>query len=326
MRRVKLKKQYWVLLGVAILALSLGSGYYFFSKKAGQDEHGHGEEGHDDHDDEGGALTDGLVKKLDIPIAKAKGGEIDNYILLFGKVGLHPEKSLHLHPKYSGVVRDVYKSVGETVKTGDVLARVESNFGVQTYNLTSTINGTILERRIAAGQSVNEDLEAFTIADMAHVQITLVAYARDLGKLKAGDKLILSGSGNNVPTTIFYISPLLDSKTGTANVLVNLTNEGTLWRPGQFVIGRIPSGKKPVAAKLPIALLDTQESKTATVYVRIGTEYVPRMVSLGSYDEEFAEVTSGLSPGEKYLNSKARDVEALTSEREHDEEEGHSVD
>jgi multidrug efflux pump subunit AcrA (membrane-fusion protein) len=172
-------------------------------------------------------------------------------LLLFGSIELHPEKSLHLHAKYPGVVKDVYKSVGDRVQQGEALAQVENNVGVQSSPLISTINGLIIEKNIAVGQSINEEIEAFTIADLSAVMVTLRVYPRDIDRLSLGQKIFLQSSKDD-PTAaaeIAYISPLLDDKNRTAKIHVFLKNENGRWRPGQFIIGTLDGKQAHAEAK-----------------------------------------------------------------------------
>lgn len=162
-------------------------------------------------------------------------------VTLFGRIELHPDKAVHLHSKYAGVVRGVFKGTGEKVRAGESLARIEINAGIQSYELTSSISGVVLERRVAAGQSISTDVEAFVVADTSVVSAVLTAYSRDLPRLKVGQTVTIrvpSGKGSQ-KATITFVSPILAGATRTAEVRVDLDNAAGTWRAGRNVLGEV---------------------------------------------------------------------------------------
>jgi multidrug efflux pump subunit AcrA (membrane-fusion protein) len=258
-------------------------------------------------------LKDEQAKHLGIPVVKAEGGPIESYLVIFGKIELHPDKAQHVHSKYPGVVRDVYKSIGDRVRVGDILARIENNVGVQNSDLISTINGIILEKSISAGQSLNEGIETFTVADLSLVMATLVAYPRDINRLSIGQKVLLQTTkdGHSEEAEISYISPLLDDKTRTAKVQIYLKNESGLWRPGQFVIGKIKVGKRNATVRIASNLVTSSGVVTTKIYVKNGNRFVQRSISVAEGDSSYAEITSGLAEGEEYLGMSIENIESI---------------
>lgn len=258
-------------------------------------------------------LKDEQAKHLGIPVVKAEGGPIESYLVIFGKIELHPDKAQHVHSKYPGVVREVYKSIGDRVRVGDILARIENNVGVQNSDLISTINGIILEKSISAGQSLSEGVETFTVADLSLVMATLVAYPRDINRLSIGQKVLLqtTKASHSEEAEISYISPLLDDKTRTAKVQIYLKNESGLWRPGQFVIGKIKVGKRNAAVRIASNLVMSSGVVTTKIYVKNGNRFVQRSISVTEGDSSYAEITSGLAEGEEYLGMSIENIESI---------------
>lgn len=287
-----------------------------------EDSHATASKKNADHDhgkevDSHAELSEETVKQLGIPVMKAASGQVDNYLVMFGKIDLHPEKALHLHSKYPGVVHEVYKSIGDSVKAGTALARIENNVGVQTSDLVSTINGVVIEKKIAAGQSINEEIEAFTVADTSIVMATLVAYARDMNRIALGQNVTLqsSKSGPTESTTISYISPILDEKTRTGKVQFYLKNDGGLWRPGQFVVGKIQVGKRDVSVRIAKEIAHVSGLAPTKLYIKSENKFTQRPVVVSEGDSSFVEITSGLAPGEEYLGLELEKIEDLLKKK-----------
>ena len=90
------------------------------------------EDGHEGHDHSADAEEDssqpdkGEWAKYGIKVAVAGAGTLKNQLHLPGEIKLNEDRIAHIVPRASGIVREVAKSVGDTVSEGDVMAWVES--------------------------------------------------------------------------------------------------------------------------------------------------------------------------------------------------------
>ncbi len=84
------------------------------------DEHGH--EAHE----EAIVLSPEQMKNNHISIAEAGPGKLSVQLALPGEVKLNADRLAHVVPRIPGVVREVFKNVGDEVKTGEVLAVLDS--------------------------------------------------------------------------------------------------------------------------------------------------------------------------------------------------------
>ncbi len=72
------------------------------------------------------SLTDNQIKQLGIEVAVAQGGRLPRSLTLPGTIGLNTDRLVHIVPRLPGVVRDVRKTLGETVRAGEVMAVIDS--------------------------------------------------------------------------------------------------------------------------------------------------------------------------------------------------------
>ncbi|TET36520.1 MAG: efflux RND transporter periplasmic adaptor subunit [Planctomycetota bacterium] len=97
------------------------------------------DEGHDEHGDEdehagcGGEAHEGDIKlsaseleKFGIVTRKAGPGSLHNEISLPGEIVANADRVAHIVPQVPGIVSKVFKTVGDKVKAGEVLAFLES--------------------------------------------------------------------------------------------------------------------------------------------------------------------------------------------------------
>lgn len=93
--------------------------------------HDHGDHaGRDDHDDYGSAdaviLTDAQLREFGIDLAVAETGSLAIEMSVPGEVTFNPDRVVHVSPRVPGVVREVHKTVGDTVSQGETLAVLDS--------------------------------------------------------------------------------------------------------------------------------------------------------------------------------------------------------
>ncbi len=248
-------------------------------------------------------LTDDELKEFGIEIKTAQSGIITNHIDLTGEIRTEPSRLSHIIPRYPGIVKEVYKTVGERVKEGDVLALIESNESLTTYEAKSLIDGTIIELHMAKGDLVGGEELALTVANLDKVWANFNIYQRDINKIKVGQRALvyLSSEENGEPGIISYISPVVDERTRTASARVILNNSNGKWRPGMFVSAKVFTGEKQFPVVIEKSALQTLDDKTV-IFLRIGNEFYPQQVNLGTGNDVNVEVISGIQPGQEYVS------------------------
>jgi len=239
---------------------------------------------------------------------------IADTLVLTGRLVPNAERTRNVSARFPGVIREVLRSVGESVRAGDRLASIESNESLQTYALTASIGGVITERHANAGETTgNEPL--FVIADYGALWAELSLFPRDLSRVKAGQKVTLqaidgelSGEGR-----IVRIAPAEGAEHGAVSGLYNarvaLDNTERRWTPGLFVEGHVEIGQ--AAVPLAVRRSGLQGFRDFTVvFEQVGETYEVRMLELGRQDETWVEVLGGLKPGVQYVTDNSYLIKA----------------
>ena len=127
-----MKKVHWwiVVLAAAVGVCGGGAGTYWWLESA-DDLHAH-----DDREDDGPKngreenteleISDAELGEFQIEVALATSGEIHHEITVPGEVRLNPDAVAHIAPRVPGVVREVFKSLGDKVTSGELLAVLDS--------------------------------------------------------------------------------------------------------------------------------------------------------------------------------------------------------
>ena len=174
------------------------------------------------------------------------------------------------------------------------------------YVMTAPIQGTVIRKHIVRGEVLQEDSEAFVVADLSSVWVLLTAYQKDLPFLRVGQSVrIEAGQGGPATTgAIDYVSPIVDEATRTASVRVVLANEDGRWRPGSFVTATISADAVEVPLMVPGSAVQILEHESV-VFLETGEGFEPHPVEIGRTDRTHAEILSGLEAGEAYVSRGA---------------------
>jgi len=172
--------------------------------------------------------------------------------------------------------------------------------------LRAPISGRVAERRVELGSLVGregQESELFVIVDLAVVWADLAVPPSELANIHEGQQIAIRiGGGEPSPATIMFVSPLLDRDTRAARVVASVDNASRAWHPGTFVTAEIPT--EEVKAEIVVPLMAVQAIKGgSTVFIRTADGFEARKVTVGRQDGRAAEITSGLSPGERIATS-----------------------
>ncbi|HBR45347.1 MAG TPA: efflux transporter periplasmic adaptor subunit, partial [Afipia sp.] len=246
-------------------------------------------------------LSDAKIETAGIELAKASSGVLRDSLLLNGMVQPNQESLVQVTPRFPGIVRDVRKRIGDRVQKGDILAIVESNQSLTTYELKASLAGTVIDRQTTLGEYVSEQKPAFVIADLSTVWVDFSVYRRDLKRVGIGDQVLIdpADGGPPIDSKVSYLSPVGSSDTQSALARAVVPNSEQRLRPGLFVTGRLTLSEKTVSVAVKASALQTWENRTV-VFVRNGGKFEARDVEIGERDPQLVEITFGVLDGDVY--------------------------
>jgi cobalt-zinc-cadmium efflux system membrane fusion protein len=168
------------------------------------------------------------------------------------------------------------------------------------YEIIAPIAGTIIEKHIALGESLKEDSESFVIADLSNVWARVNIGQKDLPAVRCGQKAVIKTEHHQGQGVVSYVSSVLEENTRTALARIVLPNEDGMWRPGTFATAGIEVDQTECNVVVPQEALVTMEGNPFVFIVK-GDGFTPREVVLGKTNGQFAQIISGLEPGQKYV-------------------------
>ena len=179
------------------------------------------------------------------------------------------------------------------------------------YEMRSPIDGTVVEKHLTLGEKINNDTNAFTIANFSDVWVNLIIYQKDLDKIRVGQEAFITSKVHDPKSSskVDYVSSFLDESTRTATARIVLNNESKLWKPGMFITARVAVEEIEVPAMIARSAIQMIEGQD-TVFVREGEEFHAVPVELGRSDLQNIEVLSGISEGQEYVTKNAFTLKA----------------
>lgn len=284
----------------------------------GEDDHKEGEAGHA----EGKAEAEQGGDRVTIPAASAEAsgvkvatagpGLIQETLNLTGRIMLQPAARAEVHAPYPGPVRSVARNIGDAVRKGQALARVESADSLQTYSIVTPISGVVLERQTNVGD-VTGDEPLFVVGDLSRLQAELNVATRDIGRIAPGQSVTITGldGATRIQSRLATVLPTADAHSQTLIARAPLVvAEGSSLRPGMAVRGAVAITERQVPVTVTADAVQSVEGKQV-VFVRVSTDtYEARPITLGRRGSETVEVTNGLSAGETYVTTNAFLVKA----------------
>lgn len=261
-----------------------------------------------------------VARDAGIGTSVAGAGTISDELVLYGAIAPDATRVRTVHARFPGVIRSVSRNVGDSVRSGDALATIESNESLQTYTVAAPIGGTITARHAAPGEQTDAD-PLFEIADFSSVWAELDVFSRDRARLKTGLPVLVTTDDDTAATgSIDYLAPVGDRASQRVTARVTLDNADARWTPGRFVEGRVTIGTTPVELAVPLSALQRFRD-FEVVFAQVGDVYEVRMLTLGRRDARFVEVLAGLAPGTVFVTDNSylikADIEKAGASHDH---------
>ncbi len=252
-------------------------------------------------------LTEETMNEFGIEVKEAGPGIIKTHIDLTGEIIAEPSRISHIIPRFNGIVKEVYKTVGDKVSKGEALAIIESNESLTPYEVQSLIDGTIIEMHMTQGELIGNEAHAFTIADLNKVWANFNIYQKDLGKIKVGQRMLVSVGSMDIEETgiISYVSPIVDEKTRTATARVILNNQPGKWLPGMFVTAKVYVSEKKYPVVVNKDAIKTLEEELVVFVKDDDGGFKPQVVTTGNENDDNIEIVSGLNAGDVYASKNS---------------------
>ena len=94
-----------------------------------------------------------VAETAGIKIEKAGPATIQDVIDVSGVISLNEDRNARVGGRFPGIVKSLNKTVGQTVRAGEVLAMIDRNVTLQDYTVVSPIDGVVVARPANIGST-----------------------------------------------------------------------------------------------------------------------------------------------------------------------------
>jgi len=245
-------------------------------------------------------ITAAAAKAGGIEVETAGPATIGETRELFGTVQLATTARSEIRGQFPGRIVSVSKNVGDRVRRGELLARIESSESLQTYPVYATASGVIAERNGNPGD-VTFDRALYVITDPAQTTVVFNIFPKDLGAIQPRQSVSIEALDGTViaRTRLRGYLPEGNAEAGTALMRAAVPNRGGRLRAGMALRGKVTINAVQVPLAIRTEALQSFRDFTV-VFANYGEDYEVRMLQLGRRTPEWTEVLSGLAPGTPY--------------------------
>ena len=186
---------------------------------------------------------------------------------------------------------------------------------LQRFSIRADVNGVVTKKMVDLGDYVQRGMPIYEISDLSKVWVLFDLYESELAWIKSGSNIeytVNSFPGETFNGKISFIDPLINPQTRVASARVEVNNKDGRLKPEMFASGVV---------KNDIGKVDSQEmsipksavlwtGKRSVVYVKQGSGFKMREITLGPALGDSYIVKSGLETGEEIVSNGTFTVDA----------------
>lgn len=256
-------------------------------------------------------MKDEIAAVSGVKTEQARAQKLQVTTRLNGRIRPSEHRIAHVMPRFSGVIREGRKHIGDSVAKGEVLAVIESNESLQPFEVRSQIAGTVIEGHVVPGEFVPDNSSIYTVADFSEMWVDCYVPLREQIPVAIGQKIKLSTVHGELTTNgeVLYVAPYADEHSQSRLVRMVIANEG-----GRFLSGMYLSGDLVIEERtVPVAVKRSAIQRFRdwdVVFRKIGQVYEVSPIERGGADGDWVEVASGLVAGDTYVSENSFLVKA----------------
>jgi len=253
------------------------------------------------------------VKNLRIETVEAEETDFEQTIFSLGRIQSIPGKVAAVSSRITGRIAELKVSVGDVVKAGDEVAKVESRQPGDpppVISLKAPLGGLVTHVDARLGDPLEPEKALMEITDLSEVYAIARVPEHRAGSMKTGTLAhikVAALPNEKFEGELLRFGTSADKESGTIDAVFRLTNPGGLLREDMRAEFSIVLSKRSNVISVPRAALQG-EASNRFVYVKdfdLPNAFIKTQVQVGEINDRFAEISAGLLPADEVVTRGA---------------------
>ena len=254
-------------------------------------------------------LDAAAVKNLNISTETVEERDFETTVFAVGRLEELPENRAVLSSRIAGRIVELKAYLGDSVKQGEILAKVESRQPGNpppVIDLLAPKNGQVVNSHARLGQPVEPNQEILDISDRTRMWAVAKIPENEADLIKPGTKArihIPSLGDDLIQAELVKYGVEADREAGTIDGIFVLENDDGRMQPGMRAEFSIVTRKRDFVMAVPREAVQGDPTKRV-VFVEdfdLPNAYVKVSIVLGEKNDRYYEVLEGLFPGDEVV-------------------------
>jgi cobalt-zinc-cadmium efflux system membrane fusion protein len=187
-------------------------------------------------------------------------------------------------------------------------SQADGGHGPVRLTITAPFDGTLIERRVAPGDQVTESSPLFRLANLDKVWVIASVFEKDMGRVAVGQParvFLTAYPGRQFEGGVTWISDVLDEKTRTLKIRVELDNAERLLKPGSFARVAVTPTDQRSGLVVPATAVQRQKDQTVVFVQESAGVFKVRKVKVGERSREAVSIVDGIRAEEQVVTNGA---------------------
>jgi HlyD family secretion protein len=174
--------------------------------------------------------------------------------------------------------------------------------------ITAPVDGFIGKRTLDPGASVGPNTSFISVVDIRTVRLVINVVEKDLRRITQGTIVeveVDAYPGETFKGLVARVAPILDPATRTAQVEIEIPNTTYRLKPGMYARARFTVERHDQALVVPTGALVDVQGKLGVWTPGEGDTPSFHPVTTGIEQQDFTEITSGVTEGENVISTGA---------------------
>lgn len=255
------------------------------------------------------SVSEEARRNLGLSLAEAELRPIETTLGVIGEIAPVPSLAGTVSSRIAGRVVSIFVAEGNTVRRGQVVVEIESlqvGDPPPRARYASPIDGTVIDRHVVAGESVEPNGHLVEIADLSEVLAVGRVFEGQIGRVAVGQSVrvrVPSFPGRVFEGVVERIGGQLDPASRSLPLYVRVKNPEQRLRPNMRAELNVVTGRSPTALAVPRSAV-LGDFGALFVFVEDDddpTRFERRVVVTGLSDDRFVEILEGVLPGERVV-------------------------